>query len=214
MTGCGADGAAADRLPAAAYVRVSSRAQDHASQRSSIERAAAARGDIVLRWFSERRSGKTVARPELDRLRVAARAGELRRLYVFRLDRLARSGIRDTFDVVDDLRRHGCEIVSVADGFDLGGPAAEVVMAVMAWAAKMERLAIGERIAPARERMAAEGRPWGRPRRLVGADLARVLAMRDEGRTIREIAVALKTPRSTVARAIAASHKPAPDPTP
>jgi DNA invertase Pin-like site-specific DNA recombinase len=48
------------------------------------------------------------------------------------------------------------------------GPEAEVILAVMAWAAKMERLAINERIAAARERLAGEGRPWGRPPRLSG----------------------------------------------
>ena len=56
--------------------------------------------------------------------------------------------------------------MTVADGFDLAGPVAEVVLAVMAWAAKMERLAINERIAAARERLAEEGRPWGRPSRI------------------------------------------------
>lgn len=38
----------------------------------------------------------------------------------------------------------------MADGIDLNGPAAEVVLAVLAWAAKMERLAINERISAAR----------------------------------------------------------------
>jgi hypothetical protein len=47
--------------------------------------------------------------------------------------------------------------VNVADGFDLNGPHAEVIIAVLAWAAKMERLATAERIAAARERIEAEG---------------------------------------------------------
>src|SRR5215468_3997888 len=126
----------------AAYIRVSSRSQDTAMQRSAIERAATARGDSITKWFEEKRSGRTLARPELDRLRQAARGGQFRKLYVFRLDRLTRSGIRDTFEVIEELRAHGCEVVSVADGFSLEGPAAEVFLAVMAWAAKMERLAI------------------------------------------------------------------------
>lgn len=56
---------------------------------------------------------------------------------------------------------HGCELASVADGFGLDGPAAEVGLAVMAWAAKMERLAINERISAARERVEAERRRVG-----------------------------------------------------
>jgi DNA invertase Pin-like site-specific DNA recombinase len=188
-------------MNAAAYLRVSSRAQDHATQKSAVERAAGARGDTITAWYAEKRSGKTLARPELDRLRADARAGHLRRLYVFKLDRLTRSGIRDTFEVIEELRAHGCELVSVADGFGLDGPAAEVVLAVMAWAAKMERLAINERISAARERVENEGGRWGRPHRLDADGVDRVQALRRRGRTMREIAIALKVPLSTVGRA-------------
>jgi DNA invertase Pin-like site-specific DNA recombinase len=64
--------------------------------------------------------------------------------------------------VIEERRGHNCELVTVADGFDLSGPAAEVVLAVMAWAAKMERLAINERIAAARVHLEQEGRSWCR----------------------------------------------------
>lgn len=185
-----------------AYIRVSSKAQTHDTQRSAIERAAAARGDAVVDWYAEKKSAKTMAREELQRLREDARAGRVRKVYVFRLDRLTRSGIRDTFDLVEELRAHGVEIASIADGFDLNGPAAEIVLAVMAWAAKMERLATAERIAAARERIESEGGRWGRPRRVDNATLERAKSMRDSGRSIRSIAVALKIPRATVARAL------------
>ena len=187
----------------AAYLRVSSRAQDFTTQKAAIERAAAARGDAIANWYSEKRSGKLLARPELDRLRQDARAGAVARLYVYRLDRLTRSGIRDTFEVVEDLRAHGCNLVSVSDGFDLEGPAAEVVLAVMAWASKMERLAINERISAARERVEAEGGRWGRPSRIDAGQLAKMVKLRRAGRSVREIAVAMKVPRATVARHLA-----------
>src|SRR5216683_4103022 len=194
----------------AAYVRVSSKSQDSAMQKASIERAASARGeDSIGTYYEEKRSGRTLARPELDRLRVDARSGLIRRLYLFRLDRLTRSGIRDTFEVIEELRGHGCEVVSVADGFSLEGPAAEVILAVMAWAAKMERLAINERISAARERIEAEGKAWGRPRRLSEADCSKIAALKTEGRSVREISVALKVPRATVARALARPPKAA-----
>lgn len=190
---------------ASAYVRVSSKAQDLAMQRAAIERAAAARGDKVTTWYSEKRSGKVLVRPELDRLRADARAGFVRRLYVFRLDRLTRSGIRDTFDVIDDFRRHGVQLLTVSDGFDLDGPAAEVVLAVMAWAAKMERLAINERISAARERLREQGRAWGRPSRVSPEQREKIVTLRREGRSIRAIAMALKLPKSTVARSTRSS---------
>jgi DNA invertase Pin-like site-specific DNA recombinase len=103
--------------------------------------------------------------------------------------------------VIEELRAHGCTLVSISDGFDLEGPAAEVVLAVMAWASKMERLAINERISAARERVEAEGGRWGRPSRVDDALRARIVAMRAKGRSLRNIAVALKIPLATVARA-------------
>lgn len=172
-------------------------------QRAAIERAASARGDNVTTWYAEKQSGKVLARPELDRLRADARAGFVRRLYVFRLDRLTRSGIRDTFEVIDDFRRHGVQLLTVSDGFDLDGAASEVVLAVMAWAAKMERLAINERISAARDRLREQGRSWGRPSRVSEEQRRKIAALRTEGRSIRAIAVAMKVPRSTIARVCA-----------
>jgi DNA invertase Pin-like site-specific DNA recombinase len=162
-------------MRAAAYVRVSSKSQTLDMQRAAIERAAKARRDTIAEWFSDKQSARTLSRPGLEKLRQAAREGRVPRLYVYRLDRLARSGIRDTFEVIEELRRHHCELVTVSDGFDLAGPAAEVVLAVMAWAAKMERLAINERIAAARLRLEQEGRSWGRPPRLSPLERARIV---------------------------------------
>ena len=127
---------------------------------------------------------------------------------LFRLDRLTRTGIADTLTTLEELRASGIEVVSVADGFDLAGPSAEIIIAVMAWAAKMERLALGERIAAARERVEAEGGSWGRPQRMDAETISKARRMRAEGRSLRHIAVALKIPKSTVAATLAASRKP------
>jgi DNA invertase Pin-like site-specific DNA recombinase len=82
---------------------------------------------------------------------------------------------------------------------------AEVIIAVMSWAAKMERLATAERISAARERIEAEGGRWGRPSRVDRRTRERAAAMRNAGKTIRQIARDLKVPRSAIARALACS---------
>lgn len=171
-------------------------------QRDAIERASTARGDKVERWYSDTRTGATMQRSDLDELRRSAREGRIRKLYVYRLDRLTRSGIRDTLTLVEELGKAGCELVTVADGFDLYGPAAEVVLAVMAWAAQIERQAIAERVHAARANVEAKGGAWGRPRRVDERLLDRARVMRTKGRSIRAIAVALKIPRATLAVAL------------
>lgn len=184
-------------MPTAAYVRVSSKGQSVAMQRDAIERAARARGARVNVWFAEKVRGAGVARPQLEELRQAAQRGDFDRLFVYRLDRLSRGGIRETLGILDELRVHGCKVETVADGFSLDGPAADVVLAVLAWAAQMERAAIGERIAAARVRVEAAGGSWGRPKRVDDETQAKVRTL-SKSRTIREIAVALKIPKSTV----------------
>jgi DNA invertase Pin-like site-specific DNA recombinase len=193
-------------VAAAAYLRVSTRQQDWELQRREIERAARARGDQVAKrlWFEEKVSGRSIDRPVLTKLRGAVREGHVRRIYVWRIDRLTRSGIRDTFDLVEEFRRGGAELVTVADGFDLSGPAADVVLAVMAWAAQMERAAIGERIRAARARVEAEGGRWGRPRN-VELDPRTLQRAHDLRKThsMRKVAELLDVPRSTLADALA-----------
>jgi DNA invertase Pin-like site-specific DNA recombinase len=186
----------------AAYIRVSSKAQDHATQRAAIERLATARGETVGAWYAEKLSGKTMARPELVRLRSDAAAGQVRKLYVFRLDRLTRTGIKDTLQALEDFRGAGVDVVSVADGFDLNGPCAEVIVSVMAWAAKMERLATNERISAARERIEAEGGAWGRPPKMTAAQSETAHRMRSEGASLRAIAQAIGVSKTIVGRAI------------
>lgn len=168
-------------------------------QRSAIQRAAKARGDRIREWFAERESARVIDRPELARLREAARAGRVNKLYVYRLDRLARSGIRDTLSILDELKHGGCEVESIADGFSMAGPARDVVISVLAWAAQMERLAIGERISAARARFKAQGKHWGRRRAVLDAKVEQIRKLVGEGVSIRQIAQRVHVPRSTVA---------------
>jgi DNA invertase Pin-like site-specific DNA recombinase len=187
----------------AAYLRVSSTSQDDAMQLDAIERCARARGDLAFVIFREKRSGKTLARPVLEELRDRVRRGEIGRVYVYRLDRLARSGIRDTLGVLQELRSRGCDVVSVSEGWlSLDGPAAELVIAALAWAAEMERQANAERLADARIRLEKRGGKWGRPRRMGPADRERARHLRAQGTSYRQIAVALKVPFATIRRAL------------
>jgi DNA invertase Pin-like site-specific DNA recombinase len=188
----------------ACYLRVSSRAQTYDTQLDAIMRTASSRGDQVATIYEEKISTRvrTGLRPELTRLRLDAQAGKISTLYVFKLDRLARSGIRDTFEIVEELRAHGVKLASVADGFDLEGPMRDPLLAMMAWAAQMERQALGERISAARVRIEAAGGRWGRPSRLSRTARAQVLALRAKGRSIRAIAIALKIPHATVGRVV------------
>jgi DNA invertase Pin-like site-specific DNA recombinase len=154
----------------------------------------------VAVWYAETASGRTTERPVLSQVRAAARSGELARLYVYRLDRLTRSGIRDTLALLSELQGAGVQVVSISDGIDPSGPAGEILIAVLAWAAQVERLVLGERISAARERMRGEGRPWGRPRRVTAEVTIKIASLLADGKSVRVIAQHVGVPRSTVSR--------------
>jgi DNA invertase Pin-like site-specific DNA recombinase len=190
-------------MQAAAYVRVSTAQQSLEAQKAAILKAATARGDEISHWYGEKISGYALERAALASLRHAVRRGEHKKVYVFRIDRLSRAGVLATFTVVDDLTRNGCSVATVADAFDLDGPAGPIVLAVLATCAEMERKALSDRISAARERVEREGGQWGRPRRVDPGTLAKAQELRAQGHTLRYVSAALKIPRATLQGALA-----------
>lgn len=181
----------------AAYIRVSSKSQNLQMQRQAITHLAKARGDRIARWYSEKTPGVNL-RPELSRLKEDVRQARVEKVYVFKLDRLSRGTLLEVLNIVHEFRRCGCKLETVCDGFSLDGPASDVILAVFAWGAEMERENIRQRMKHARIALEAAGGRWGRPRKVGAADVAKMQTLRKKGRTIRSIAMALKIPRTTV----------------
>jgi DNA invertase Pin-like site-specific DNA recombinase len=184
----------------AAYIRVSSGSQNAATQRAAILRAAKARRETVRHWFSERARRDVLRRDELGKLRAMVKRGEIRKVYVFALDRFT-EGIRATLSIVEELREGGAELVSLHDPFPLNGPEGDVAIAALAWAAQRERQRLNERLRAARARVEREGGHWGRPRRVGPADERRIRELaRKSGLTSRWIAGEMGIPEATVRR--------------
>lgn len=200
-----AGGALSELGAVAGYIRVSTTSQDHAYQRRAIELAASVHGEPVSAWYADVASGKTLKRRELEKMCSALRSGAIRTVWVWRIDRLTRSGIADTLELVRLIRESGAVLRSVADGYAVdGSPAGDLVLAVLAWAAQLEREKIAENQAAARARLAAEGRGWGRPRLAPYlGELARELRAR--GHTTRAIAAELGIGEGSVRNFLRAS---------
>lgn len=177
----------------AGYIRVSSRGQDYSSQRHAIEAAARARGELVHLWFADVATGRRVERPQLRRLRDAITAGRVHRIWVWRLDRLTRSGIVDAISCITEIRRCGATVASVADGFALDS---DLMLAMIAWAAQQELLKLRENQDAARARMRLEGRPWGRPP-LPDSLKDEIRRLGSQGKSPRQIAAELPCSKSS-----------------
>lgn len=181
----------------AAYIRVSSTAQDLSTQRDAITRACEARGLSVDAWYAEQVSTRKEL-PELRRLRKDAGGGLYSRLFVFRLDRMSRGTICEMLNLLQEFRGYGCQVVSVADGLPLDGPFAEFIVAAIAMCAGMEREAIGNRVASARARVEASGGSWGRPSVVDDRKAERISNMARKGYSVRKIAGLTKVSSTTV----------------
>jgi DNA invertase Pin-like site-specific DNA recombinase len=186
---------------AVVYLRVSTADQAVENQLPSLELIAEARGFKLVKLFDELESTRK-ARPVFDRMMLAARRGEFDVLLVWALDRFGRDTIGNLL-AVRELDRLGVRIVSAQDSWlDTTGPARELLVAVMSWVAQQERDRRSERTRAGLARARAQGARIGRPHRLTRADVARAKAMRAEGKSIRAIAIAMRTPRATIARAL------------
>jgi DNA invertase Pin-like site-specific DNA recombinase len=188
----------------AVYVRTSTTDQDGAAQLHALRRAAEARGWVGYQEFIDiGHSGAKASRPALDALKAAVRAGEVRQVMVFALDRLGRS-LRDLLVLLDDLAASGCAVVSLREAIDLSTPTGRLLVHLIGALAEFEREIIRERVRSGLARVKAtgktrSGKAIGRPRRDV--DLQAVHRLRKVGKSWREVAQALKVPRRTLERA-------------
>lgn len=190
----------------AAYLRASTAQQDVTLQRQAIERAAAARGEPIELWFSEKVGGQASQRPELDAIRNLARRGEISALWVFRLDRLARGAVF-LVNVVMELRKNGCRIVSVSEGVDFEGPWSVPILAILGTAAEIELEALRDRTAAARKKAEAAGKRWGRPPAGEREQRAHLRQSLEKGLTLRKAAKEAGLSYGTAQRIIASDRQ-------
>ena len=118
------------------YVRVSTHEQNTDRQLEGIE---------LDRCFTDRASGKDVARPELTALKRFVREGDT--VMVHSMDRLARN-LDDLWQTVKDLTARGVCIEFVKEGLKFTGedsPMAQLMLSVMGAFAEFERSLLRER---------------------------------------------------------------------
>lgn len=151
---------------AACYLRVSTDRQTVENQRHEVEDLVRARG-YEPRFYQEVESGAK-AHPVLERVVADARAGKVRAVAFWALDRAGRT-MQGAVALVLELDRLGVQVLSVREPWlDTGGPVRSLLVAIFGWVAEQERARLIERInagiARAREKGTRSGRAIGRPR--------------------------------------------------
>ena len=131
-------------------------------------------------------SGKDLNRPGIAAALDALRHHRADALVVSKLDRLSRSML-DFAGLMDRASREKWALVALDVGVDTTTPQGEMVAAVMAVFAQFERRLIGERTKSALAVKKAAGVRLGRPRVIPDQIVARIVAERTAGRTLRAI---------------------------
>jgi putative DNA-invertase from lambdoid prophage Rac len=191
---------------AAVYLRVSTDRQDEANQEPECLRLCTARG-WEPRIFRETESGAK-RRPQWDRVKEAARRGEVGAVVFWALDRAGRNRVQLAHDL-GELWRWGMQIASVRDAWvdQPAGPLRDLLVQLMGWFAQTERDVLRERTRAGIARARANGVTLGRPSAMPLEARAFALAHGD-GRTPGEVRRLLKSrgfgdfARRTVQRAM------------
>ncbi len=119
-------------------------------------------GNVKAKWFTDKFTGKTMDRPGFNKIMEGVRAGEIKTVVVWRLDRLGRTamGLTALFQEFTD---RGVNLVSIKDGLDLSTPAGRLMANVLASVAQFEKEVRSERQTAGIEVAKSKGVKFGRP---------------------------------------------------
>ena len=147
-------------IRAGLYVRVSTDRQTVENQLAELRQLARARSFEPVIYEEVESAAK--ARPVLDRLLTDARAGRIRAILVWALDRLQRSML-GAIQTVLECDRLGIPVLSVREGWlDTSGPVRPLLVAIFGWVAEQERARLIERTKAGIERARRQGKRLGR----------------------------------------------------
>jgi len=137
-------------MRAALYVRVSLDRQTIENQLAELHQLYEARGFAAVIYEEVESAAKR--RPVFERMLADARAGRVRAVLVWALDRRHRSMAGAVHDVLE-LDRLGVRVLSVREPWlDTSGPVRGLLVAIFCWVAEQERARLIERTRASLER--------------------------------------------------------------
>jgi DNA invertase Pin-like site-specific DNA recombinase len=190
------------RMNIALYTRVSTKdGQDFTNQLRQLREFFAKQGWTVVKEYIDQASGKRSDREDFQRMFAAASRREFDCVLFWSLDRFSREGVYETLQHLQRLTSHGVGYKSFTEQYlDSCGLFRDAVISILATIAKQERIRLSERTIAGLERAKAQGRVGGRPRVICNRD--RVCSLRQEGRSLGEIAGQLGLSKTTVSRIV------------
>ena len=197
------------RKVAALYARVSTLDQNCEVQLEDLRRYAGKRFASYCEYTDAGVSGTQRHRPQLDALMRDAHRRLFDVVLVWKFDRFARS-LKHLIESLDEFSALGIDFISLTEGIDTTTPAGQLLFHIVGAVAQFERDLIAERVRAGMAHARSLGKHIGRPRAKV--DVEAVRNLRSQGKSLRNIAMALGVPISRVRRALAAAPTVKPSP--
>ncbi len=193
----------------AIYTRVSKSdgSQDPENQLRELRVFCERQGWTIVEVYTDFAKGSRSDRASFRRMMLDASKRKFDNLLFWAMDRLSREGIEATLGYIRQLAAYGVGFKSYQEPFfDSAGPFKEFMISAFATFASLERARISERTLSGLAKARAQGRVGGRPR--VEDDFKTVKALRrlrDEGKSIRQIASELSLSTNTVLKVLKAA---------
>jgi len=184
------------------YIRVSEEGENPENQRFSIYEFCAKHGHQVIEVYEDIGvSGALTPRERPGFSKLLGVLDQVDGVIVYALDRIARS-LTELIDVVREVESRGKVVISVREEWiqQLDPKVRSLIIAVLGWAAEMEREFIRARTREALRRLKAQGKQIGRPRKVNESIAKKAIEYVAKGYTLKDTAKVLGVGYTTLAR--------------
>jgi len=174
---------------AALYLRVSKHEQTIENQRIELERVAAAKGWKIVSVFKDEGISGSFGRGVRSQYDAMLKKGVQAQhdvVMAWDVSRLSRS-LADLVTTLDELHACGIDLYLHQQAIDTTTPAGKAMFQMCGVFAEFERGILSERVKAGLNRAKEEGKVLGRPIKF--ANVKNILKGRDDGQTIRQIAI-------------------------
>src|SRR5712692_127812 len=187
------------------YARVSTKDQSCELQVRDLRAYCTARGfDLVREYVDVGQSGTKDSRPELNKLIDDARKRQFDAVICWRFDRFARS-TKHLLLALEEFRSLGIQFISYQENIDTSSALGQALFTIVSAVAQLERDLIRERVSAGIRNARANGKKLGRPKSTV--DRERILELKGQGESLRQIAATLGVGYGTVRARLLISPK-------
>lgn len=173
------------------YARVSTEDQRLDLQLDALRKAGVKEDNLHI----EKISATSKKRPALELAIKDLHEGDT--FLVWRLDRLARS-MRDLYARLDQIYEAGASFKSITENFDFGTATGKFVLGILGLVAELERQLTIQRTKAGMQAVIERGGKLGAERKMTDAKLARAKAMLLKGKSVKQVAAALKVSKPSI----------------